>query len=59
MEVDVSYDGSRGIKAILVDWSDAAFLRNMMDAQSLVFFKENILKIYYGPLRSLVWYSIA
>lgn len=57
-EVAVTYDGSKQIKAILLNSKDESYLKNRLDPQSFIFFKQNILNIRDDFTRALVWYNI-
>lgn len=56
---ELTYDGSKGVKAILVNAGDQTFIENYMDQESLIFFMANIDKITDTFTRAQVWYSIA
>lgn len=58
-EVTVTYDGSKKIKAILLNCQDESYLKNRFDSQSFIFFKENILRISDDLTRALVWYNMS
>lgn len=55
----VTYDGSNNVKAILLNYNDQCFIENILDPQSLSFFRANISKVQDDLTRSLIWYTIA
>lgn len=51
----VEYEPSDKLSAVLVNHGDFSFLKVMLDAQSLDFFKENLNKIEDTLIKSLVY----
>ncbi len=55
----VSYDGSKKIAAVFVNYNDYGFIENYMDYVSLNFFMANINNITDKLSRALIWFNIS
>lgn len=56
-EVVVEYDGSKNYKAILLNYGDQTFVKNVIDSVSLDFFMKNINNMKDLLSRTLIWRS--
>lgn len=56
-ETVAHYDGSKGYKAVLLNFEDHTFAKNNIDKTSLEFFKKNINSISDILSRTLIWRS--
>lgn len=54
---EVSYDGSQGYKAILLNYEDHTFVKNNIDETSRQFFADNLSKVSDVLSRTLIWRS--
>lgn len=55
---EVAYDGSRQIKAILLNYEDQTFMENVIDKVSLSFFSKNLNHIKDILTRTIIWSSL-
>lgn len=59
-QTDISYDGTKNVKAILVNYNDQSFMENFIDPISLEYFMTSINKITNDQVaRALIWYNIS
>ena len=57
MDSFVTYNGRGFYKAILLNFSDQAFIKIDLDDHSLKFFKENITRIKDKLSKTMIWYA--
>lgn len=51
----LNYDGSENFKAVLLNYGDEAFIKVLLDENSLKFFENNINLIKDDLSRTLIW----
>jgi len=56
-ETTVEYDGTKGYKAVLLNYDDQSFVKLVLDPHSVEFFKLNLFKVTDVMTRALIWRS--
>lgn len=56
-ESTVTYDGTKGYKAVLLNYEDWSFVKHVLDPQSIQFFSKDLCKVPDILSRSLIWKS--
>ena len=54
----ITYDGSKKVQAVLLNYEDECFVKVSLDDRSLEFFKNNLDKISDILSRNLVWRAL-
>jgi len=55
----LTYDGTTPVSAVFVNYNDYAFIENVIDPVSLLFFKTHINLIKDDVARALIWFNIS
>ena len=53
----MAYNGSSGYKAIILNFDDHSFVKNVIDKESLSYFSNNLSQIKDLLSRTLIWKS--
>ena len=51
----VSYNGSNGYKAVIMNYEDHSFVRNVIDKPSMSYFSSNLDRIKDIMSKTLIW----